>query len=337
MKMLTFFFQFERLILIGFSLQLLLLGQAYQVSAADALSNEEGTVSTLGFSAKTKLVSGPLCNDPKELRQFLERTDIRDLFLSAGGTRSCQPIPKDDKMMNLWKHACSRHYGPNALPPQASCEINDDADFWATETSIRFPGFTTFNTVVSGCQRVPPAFVHDSSRHSTHLREGVLRDKKQNIFEDTVHKFFLFADKKRWEGPAPLLWLIRQLADKDGSKSKHFQPSDARATTIISIVAHERDESSSSSSLTHEHDSTGEQQLEGGALYGFQLEIDFSIRMEFPTMLWRLLPGSRSQVEERGNQAVEGVVLQDAKIVVAAVQDAWWGREHPVTSKRRSG
>jgi hypothetical protein len=326
-KMLKLFFQAETLIVVGYSLQFLFFGQACIVGASEAFSNDQDTASTLEFSAKAKLVSGPLCNDPKELRQFLERTDIRDLFLSAGGTRSCQSVPKDDDMMNLWKQACSRHYGPNAVLSQASCEINGDADFRATETSIHFPGFTTFNTVVSGCQRVPPMLAFGSSRHYSRLRDGAPPDKKHTLFEDTVHKIFLFADKKRWEGPAPLLWLIRQVADKDGTRSKHFQPTNTHATTIISVVAHERDKSSASSRI-HEYNPTAEAQLEGPELYGFQLEIDFSIQMEFPAVLWRLLPASRSQVEERGNQAVNGVVLQDAKMVVAAVQCAWWGREH---------
>jgi hypothetical protein len=296
---------------------------------AEALSTEEESASTLVFSSKCQLVSGPLTTNPKELREFLERPEIRDLFLSTGGERPCQPLPKDEKMMDLWRSASRRHYGPDALPPSASDSTN--IDLRATETSIQFPGFTTFNTVVSGCQRIPSTFVHSNlNRDHSNLRERpshantlamTTRDKNPQLFEGPVHRFYLIADKKRWEGPMPLMWIIRKFADQDGTRSKSFQPTETRATTAISVVTHQppRPLLSSSRSIS---ELTNEQQQEE-QLYGFQLDVDFSIQMEFPKILWRWLPASRSQVEDRGNNAVQEVVLQDARLAVAAVQDAW--------------
>lgn len=279
-----------------------------------AASNDEDSASLL-FPVRCRLLSEPLSADGNELRQFLERTEIRNLFLSAGGLRHSQILPTDSVTMDLWHKACTRYYGSEMFPSSF-----EDVDIVATETSAQFPGFRIINTVMSGCQHVKTS-VDRSGGHSSLSQRILHRQSSPNPehFMGAVHKFCLIADRKRLQGPWAVVALVGRLMGSDAStKSNVFHPSETRATTQISVISHE------SASIKPGRE---------GTLYGFQIDIDCAVQVHFPKFLLRLLPGSRLQVEERGTKAVHDAVFKDATSAVGAVQDAW-KRAQGETAKR---
>lgn len=255
--------------------------------------SKEGSKSTLVFSAQCQLESESLGDDPHALRNFLERPSIRNLFLSAGGTRSCQELSVQ-QMSPLWKQACERYYGVDALPSDLSSE---DLCALATETEAHFPGFKTINTVVNGCQLF--------RKHSLLRTPPFFASPKDD--DDVVYKFHLIADKKRMEGPKPVVWLVRKLTG--GGESDTFQPSETRATSVVSIF----------------------QKPNNGRGVGFCLDIHCAVQIEFPSLLLKMLPAPRSTVEERGTKAIRNALEKDATAAVQAIQEAWQ-KEHSTTT-----
>jgi hypothetical protein len=115
-----------------------------------------------------------------------------------------------------------------------------------------------------------------------------------------VYEFCLIGDRKRIVGSPPVVWLVRKLtghSKKDESDT--FQLSETKATSTISIVNH------------------------GKSSCAFQLDLQFKTTVKFPKMLLRLLPASKSKVEERGTQSVTKAILKDAGGAVQAVRDNW--------------
>ena len=166
-----------------------------------------------------------------------------------------------------------------------------------------------------------------------------------------VHRFYLIADRKRWEGPKAVVWLVRKLtggtdpvADASMSlSSQSFHPSETRAMTQVSIVPQtapftpKNDLLSSSltppppppSSFTTPTmpvqtttTTTTTTHTDTMMMHGFQIDIDCSVQVEFPKILLRLLPSSRSKVEEQGTRAVHEALLKDATLALVAVQRA---------------
>ena len=351
-------------------------------------SSASSSNATLVFSSHCTLVSEPLSPHVHDLRQFLERDDIRKLFLSAGGARPCHTLTvsspynrknddnKDDLLKNLWKQACDRYYGPEALPPFSSNdddntnheeEEDDDITIVATETSAQFPGFRIITTVVNGCCRIKLTPPSSSTTTATGLQQRILSLRHASLSplqrgpvptttkknedkhdERVVHQFYLIADRKRWEGPKAVVWLVRKLTgggtdpvtDASVSSSQSFHPSDTRATSQVSIVETPFTSVTASPSTPKEpiNDDPWSPSptssftnpttpAKATMMYGFQIEIDCAVRVEFPKILLRLLPSSRSKVEEQGTRAVHEALLKDATSALVAVQRAWWNQQ----------
>lgn len=316
--------------------------------AADSLlskgEKEEFSVSSnmdfksLVFSTQCRLESGPISHDAHALRQFLERPEIRDLFMSAGGERSCKALPKNEHMRDLWNTAFDRHYGL-----EAPCTTYDDnnVDIRASETFIQFPGFRATNSVVCGCIRIPPlssTFILPNNNIRLNERRSSTcttlhneqHQQQEQPFVGPVHRFYLIAERIRFGGPRALVRMIRQLApattasfenvvneedkeDKTGGyqSTKSFRPTATKVTTLISVVAHPSE---------GEEDNGHETER---IKYGFQLEIDFSIQVEIPKKMEKFIPAAKSQIEELGARCVHKAVLADATMVLDGVQERW--------------
>ncbi len=268
----------------------------------------------LVFQAQCQLLSEPICDDPQELREFLERPAIRDLFLSAGGHRPCHSIPIDSDvgMRDLWRQACKKYYGIDALPEMLRVEPsknlssrrNERIAVLATETVVQFPGFKTINSVLNGCQHIPSE--HSTNESKNFFSRMNLSDKAFPKENELVHKFYLIGDKKRWVGPAPIVWLVRKLTGIEGTKDGPYSSSETRAVSQVSVYV--------------QNDHTVQMQQR---TVGFQLDIDCAVKVEFPKFLLRLLPAPRHKVEQRGTQAIRTAILQDANSAVQAVAEAW--------------
>jgi hypothetical protein len=378
-------------------------------SSSLSTTSSSSSNATLVFSTQCTLLSEPLSHSVQELRQFLQRDDIRNLFLSAGGARPCHTLSSsslssssshnndddDNTLRNLWKQACDRYYGPDAFPFDTSNHDNnndnDDNTIVATETSAQFPGFRIITTVVNGCRRIVPTTTSTTTtatttsplpsfrpttktktttttvglrerimslRHATstmtmNSRQGgklttTMTTTKEDENERVVYRFYLIADRKRWEGPKAVVWLVRKLTgggNPPAESSKSFHPSETRATTHVSVVETPlssttitpfissipqepiKDQSSPSLSSPSSPTSTTAKSITDTAMYGFQIEIDCSVQVEFPKILLRLLPSSRSKVEEQGTRAVHEALLKDASSALMAVQKAWWNQQ----------
>lgn len=282
----------------------------------DASADEK---SQLTFSADCLLVSEPMGDNASELRQFLERPDVRNLFLSAGGERPCQILPHDDTMMTLWRGACARFYGQDALPLPS-----EEIAILATDTSAQFPGFRSINTVVNGCRTFASQHHGGLGERLFHWHPG--KTTAENQYHDTVHKFFLIADKKRWEGPRPVVWLVKKLTG-DAGKEKHFRPCETRAIAQVSIVPSNGTSKVSSSPMSYS--------TKQNPMYSFQLDIECAVQIEFPRILLKLLPAPRSKVEESGTKAVRKAIMQDATAAMSALQSKW-ANEQEATQVQKS-
>lgn len=250
-------------------------------------------------------------------------------------------------MMRLCKEACTRHYGPDALSSSSSGEQDDETmDMLAIETTAQFRAFKIITTIVKACRRVAAgsSLVGSSSEdhpHSFGLGERIFHHRQQQHeamnperFQGPVHRFYLVAERKRWEGPKALVGRIRRWTGDDSNKDtttttpstiKSFQSSETRAVTQISVVALVPSSADPSTLEPTNNNNNSNQTLETNQkrYYGLQFDIDCAIRMEFPKLLFRFMPTSRSQVEERGTKAVHDAVLKDASSALEAVQDAW--------------
>lgn len=281
----------------------------------------------LVFQAQCQLTSETCCDDPQVLREFLERPAIRNLFLSAGGKRPCQSlsIHEHSSIVDLWHHACEKYYGMDALP-MALSRMNthkghktvhdskkEEIAVLATETEVHFPGFKTINTVLNGCHLVPKGG-DDATLNSLVLgRQNRLGNDHETACEkkDVVHKFYLVGDKKRWVGPAPVVWLVKKLTGEDGSNNAvAYKPSETRAVSQVSVYVRDGEDDGAGTPKQRPH-------------VGFRLDIDCAVKVEFPQFLLRILPAPQSKVEERGTLAIRKAILQDAASAMQAVEEAW--------------
>lgn len=295
-------------------------------NASASQDDSSSHTAELVFQAQCQLKSEACCDDPDALREFLERPDIRNLFLSAGGKRPCQSLSIQEhysSIADLWHQACEKYYGMNTLPKALGRIKNKGQDnghgknkeeiaVLATETEVHFPGFKTINSVLSGCHLLPRARDERQSNgflfgHRNHL--GHLTVNQEHApSKDVVHKFYLVGDKKRWVGPAPVVWLVRKLTGDDGSSTAPYKLSETRAITEVSVYVQD------TSDGTHKHQRPK---------VGFQLDIDCAVKVEFPQFLLRILPAPPSKVEERGTEAMRKAILQEAASAMQAVEEAW--------------
>ena len=218
----------------------------------------------------------------------------------------------------------------------------------ATETEAPFPGFTIINTVLSGCQLYPP---QTSSIKATRIVVGNKSQKKHGRIpaffrsrkvnynnddcgvkdsENLVYKFYLIGDSKRLIGSPPVVWLVRKLmgdetAEEDtaslSSSSQPYKPSETRGITQVSIYT--QDDALSTRPISSDDTNKSSDSQSASSTVGFRVDIDCTVQIEFPKLLLRLLPASRSKVEERGTKAVRKAILQDATTAVEAIQQLW--------------
>ena len=327
-----------------------------------------GSKASLVFSAQCQLVSEPFCDDPKVLRQFLEQPHIRNLFLSAGGQRPCQTLSVSPQQNNqddsesiagLWRQACERYYGLDALPEvlwpsheaQPQNGWSQDLAALATETEVKFPGFKTVNTVLNGCRRFEPSSAGEVSsimskakrnylpfagKRGGTERDGNLLDDDDNEEEkpddDVVYKFYLIGDRKRCEGPAPIVWLVKKLTGDNEetppfttTTGSSYRPSETRAVSKVSIFVHDPINDGESSSRSKK------------PLVGFRLDITCTVQVEFSRLLLKLLPAPQSTVEERGTKSIQKAILHDATMAVEAVQQEWLREQQVERSQVQTG
>ena len=244
----------------------------------------KGDHAELIFRATCQVSSPPCGENPDKLRDFLQTPNIRNLFLSAGGSRKCEEL-ESQNFRKFWNEACDQYY------VTANKDSIDNIFVVATETSVKFPGFQTINIVVNACPRR-----HQRSPQLSQERLFSRQNDSNQKEEHVVHEFYLIADQKRFEGPKPVVWLVRKLA---GPEQTEYQLSSTRAWTKVSIVRQKNKQ------------------------VIFQLDVDVAVHVEFPKLLLKLLPAPQSKVEERGARAVGKAITKDITVAVKAVQVAW--------------
>ena len=163
---------------------------------------------------------------------------------------------------------------------------NDGGDLlcvMATDTDAQFPGFKLITTVLNGCKR----------RYDP--RTGL-----------PIYEFCMIGDRKRIVGSPPVVWLVRKLtglSKDDDTTNQKFQLSETRAKSVISMIE--------------------QQSKSSNSCYAFQLDVEFTTSVKFPKLLLKMLPASKSKVEERGTQSVQKAIMKDASSAVEVVREIW--------------
>ena len=230
-------------------------------------------------------------NYQKTLLAFVQQTEIRNLLLTAGGRRPCRNVPITPEIQTLWEQANQKHAYNHCTETLHAA--------MATDTEAQFPGFKIITTVLNGCRILVP-------ETTTNGRVP-------------VYEFCLMGDKKRIVGLPPVVWLVRKLMSMP-EDSDQFQLSETRAKSTISIVPAlpPHLQGSDASYWKKRQD-----RLDRSAWLAFKLDLEFAISVEFPRVLLRLLPTSKSKVEERGTNAVSKSVQKDAADALQIVRERW--------------
>jgi hypothetical protein len=252
-----------------------------------------------------------------ELADFLQQKSVRDMLLSVGGKRSAQEHPLTPELRRLWEEQVCKDdaddfYGESCFLPtieesSSSSAGDHPVGIVSTETSIRFPGLTVTSIVYIGTKllwdHLPPP---DASSRGMAVTTTMM----------PAHEFVLLGEHQRVEGPPPLVWLYRKLTgipdnDDDGGGDTHAQgldgssavgtirPSKARSWSRVAVV----------------------ETLQGGLALSFATALE--IRVDFPSLLVKILPTSKEKMEEQGSAAVLKAVSKDIVDAVTLTWDAF--------------
>lgn len=178
---------------------------SFAIVGAD--DSEEVKKETLTFNADIEVISDTIPSDfTEEFVQFFSQKECRDLFLSAGGTRTMTELPMDDAddLISLWKESC-KHWGSAMLP-------EDDDTLVEVEISVRFPGLTLVTRTCSGVK--------------TLINEDGTLD----------YNMVLIGEKKEPRGPAAIVWIFDQLTGNANKPKDRYSIPSAKALAKVSLV-----------------------------------------------------------------------------------------------------
>lgn len=141
-----------------------------------------------------------------DVSAFLEQSATRDIFLSAGGTRTLQELELTPQFKGFWQEAC-RHFGSDALP-------TDDDVVFAVDTVVSFPGLLLLvTTAVSGVKKI----------------------QGENGLEG--YELMLVAQKQTAQGAPPVVWIFNKLTGiNKRDEALWYPPSQAKARSTIGIT-----------------------------------------------------------------------------------------------------
>lgn len=214
-------------------------------------------------------------SNKRDLVDYFESNRCRDLILSAGGTRCVSQHPLTPQLADLWSQA-SAHFDSPCLP-----ETGDVLN--SIDTITQFPGIKTTNTVFNAIK----------------LIEGNTKGLPE-------YEILLVAEKRRVEGPRPLVWLFHKLTGCENKTTDDFSPPQSHVQARVSLVEEHHRE------------------------FAFQARVEFEFVMRFPAIFLRLLPNSKRKVEKQGSAAVSKVIAQHINAVVGSLRDAFVGLPVPV-------
>ena len=174
--------------------------------------------------AKVKLVfrgdystqSDPLPPDTTldDVSRFLAGEKNRDIFLSAGGTRSTRKLELTHTFEKYWHDACT-HFSSSALPHNG-----DNDTIIAVDTQVKFPGVTLVTATVSGIKE--------------RWSEPATQHPKQQQRRLEGYEILLIAERSKVRGVPAVVWLFNKLTGYDKrEKEAYYPPKQTKARSII--------------------------------------------------------------------------------------------------------
>lgn len=140
-----------------------------------------------------------------EIAAFLAKPANRNIFMSAGGTRTTTTLEMTPQFKGFWENVCA-HFESNALP-------NDNDTLVAVETEVKFPGMKLVTTAVSGIKEI-----YNDDKHPT--LKGL--------------EMLLVAEKAEAKGAGPVVWLFNKLTGYDKREvGAFYPPTQTKARSIV--------------------------------------------------------------------------------------------------------
>lgn len=235
-------------------------------AAASSSSNdkEEGGLTLI---ADARIISGTLpCSDPLKVKEFLMRDETRNLIMSAGGERPYETINRTPQLLQLWENVCEEYFTDDDKPKESD-------ELFAVDTSIKFPGLTLVTSSLNGIKKITSS-----------------GDDKESL----VYEFYLIGEEQTLKGAPPMVWLYKQLSNKDEEKSG-YGPTNGKVKTSVTLVKQE----------------------DG---YALDLDCRFQILMKFPRIALKLLPASKEKIEAQASESIRKTVETDLKKSLQAVE-----------------
>ena len=236
------------------------------------------------FKGETKLTSEPISLSKLNesnicLKSFFLSTENRNLLL-AKSEKEILPFSKakTSKLLKTWSMQSENF----PIDPNLDITSDNTCDMVEVSTPTQLPGMVLKNISTIGCKLVLP--------QSIDVNDDVDKSKSNAEMLDAQYEFTLIDTAMKPEGNAPVVWLFNKLT---GSNKKAENQSEVEEPSSSSFTVVKIERSSSS---------TDEDEIV------FTSDAKIKVRVEFPSILIRLLPLSLEDMEIQGSQSMQKVV-----------------------------
>jgi hypothetical protein len=278
-------------------------------------SSPGGSFDTLVLDGSCRIVSEPMPCDvtQRELVTFLQRSGVRDLFFSAGGTRPVTAYQITPDVETMWRNVvqCKYFTCPPPLSTSKSSSSSSllpkpgDETLMSFDSVVHMFGLTITTTALNGIKTFRP-------HHHHHSHHG---DNESPIYYMAVG----VAERQTVVGPRPMVWLYQQVTGLHKKKAGVFYPTPARACSKISITHTACITDSSNGS----HDDDDNDNQSSPRLWALEYNVHLKIIMHVPHVLVRLLPASKTSLERQASAAIVQGLSKDIEATLGRVRQAF--------------